>query len=63
MRRESETYSFGRTMSPLLVCVALAGVRKRKWWALAPLAMVLPRVVLQLATEWRGVLHGLLRSG
>lgn len=57
-----ETYSFGRTMSPLLVCVALAGVRKRKWWALAPLAMVLPRVVLQLATEWRGVLHGLLRS-
>jgi hypothetical protein len=54
-----ETYSFGRTMSPLLICVALVGVRRRRWWALAPLCMVLPRILLQLATEWRGVWHGL----
>jgi hypothetical protein len=55
-----EAYSFGRTMSPLLLCVALVGVRRRRWWTLAPLAMVLPRIVLQLATEWRGLLHRVL---
>lgn len=48
-----EAYSFGRTMSPLLLCVALAGVRRRNWWALVPMVMVLPRIFLQLATEWR----------
>jgi hypothetical protein len=57
-----ETYSFGRTMSPLLICVALAGVRRHRWWTLAPLLMVLPRILLQLATEWRGIWHGLLTS-
>jgi hypothetical protein len=57
-----EAYSFGRTMSPLLMCVALAGVRRRRWWTLAPLLMVLPRILFQLATEWRGVWHGLIKS-
>ena len=57
-----EAYSFGRTMSPLLICVALAGVRRRHWWTLAPLLMVLPRILLQLATEWRGVWHALIKS-
>jgi hypothetical protein len=55
-----QAYSFGRTMSPLLICVALAGVRRRHWWTLAPLVMVLPRILLQLATEWRGVWRGLV---
>jgi hypothetical protein len=58
----SETYAFGRTMTPLLMCVALAGVRRRQWWTLAPLCMVLPRILLQVATEWRGVWHGLWKS-
>jgi hypothetical protein len=57
-----EAYSFGRTMSPLLLTVALAGVRRRRWWTLAPICMVLPRILFQLATEWRGVWHGLLKS-
>jgi len=57
-----EAYSFGRTMSPLLICVALVGVRRRRWRALAPLLMVLPRILLQLATEWRGIWHGLVKS-
>jgi hypothetical protein len=47
-------------MSPLLLMVALAGVRRRRWWTLAPICMVLPRILFQLATEWRGVWHGLL---
>jgi hypothetical protein len=50
-----EAYSFGRTMSPLLLSVALAGVRRHRWWTLAPIAMVLPRILFQLATEWRGI--------
>jgi hypothetical protein len=48
-----QAYSFGRTMSPLLICVALAGIRRHHWWTLAPTCMVLPRIVLQLITEWR----------
>ena len=55
-----EAYSFGRTMSPLLLCVALIGIRRRRWWALAPMAMVLPRIFLQLATQWRGIVRGIL---
>src|SRR5262249_35160222 len=57
-----EAYSFGRTMSPLLISVALVGVRKRRWYTLFPLVLVLPRILFQLATEFRGVLHGLLRA-
>jgi hypothetical protein len=57
-----EAYSFGRTLSPLLLTVALAGVRRRRWWTLAPICMVLPRILFQLAAEWRGVWHGLIKS-
>ena len=54
-----EAYSFGRTMSPLLLCVALVGVRYRRWWTLVPMAMVLPRILFQLATGWRGIVRGI----
>jgi hypothetical protein len=57
-----EAYSFGRTMSPLLIFVALAGVRRHRWWTLAPLCMVLPRILLQLVTQWRGIWHGMIKS-
>jgi hypothetical protein len=40
--------------------VALVGIRRRRWWALAPVAMVLPRIFLQLATQWRGIVNGIL---
>jgi hypothetical protein len=49
-------YEFGRTMSPLLVLVALVGIRDRDPWALAPLACVLPRILLQLEPQLRGIL-------
>ena len=55
----SESYSFSRTQTPLLMCVGLEGMGARRWWQLAPLAMAAPRILLQLEPQWRAVLHGL----
>jgi hypothetical protein len=52
-----DAYSFGRTLSPLLLCVALAGARRRAWWTLAPIVLVLPRVFFQLLPQLRGILR------
>lgn len=57
----SGVYSFGRTMSPLLIWLAMAGVASGRWMFLAPLAMALPRILFQLAPQWRGIWHGLVR--
>ena len=57
----SGAYSFGRTMSPLLIWLGLAGVARRSWLLLLPLAMVIPRIFFQLGPQWSRVLHGLLR--
>ena len=43
-------YTFGRTLSPLLIFAALIAVRERHWWGLAPLAASLPRILFQLWT-------------
>ena len=56
----SGVYSFGRTMSPLLIWLALAGLASGRWVFLTPLAMTAPRILFQLAPQWRGVWHGLL---
>jgi hypothetical protein len=50
----AETYAFGRTLSPLLLLLAMAGIARRVWWNLAPMAMVLPRIGLQILTQVRG---------
>ncbi len=47
----SETYAFGRTLSPLLLLLGLSGVARRAWWRLAPLGMVLPRIALQILAQ------------
>ncbi len=52
-------YAFGRAFSPLLVLLAMAGFASRSWWMAAPLAMVFPRVALQLGGQALGVLRGL----
>lgn len=44
----TEAYAFGRTLSPLLVLLALAGMARGQWWALAPLGLVLPRIAAQM---------------
>jgi hypothetical protein len=46
-------------MSPLLVCLAMAGVASRQIWMAAPLVMVIPRVTAQFATHWPGIWRGL----
>lgn len=54
----AEAYAFGRVASPLLLLVTLMALRKRWWWGLAPLAMVLPRVLWQLGPQFFGIVRG-----
>ena len=56
----TEVYAFGRTLSPLLVFVALAGVQQRDWIRTLPLCLVIPRTLIQLAPQLGGVLHHLI---
>lgn len=44
----SEAYAFGRTLSPLLLLLAMAGIARGQWRHLAPLGMVLPRMAVQI---------------
>ncbi len=55
----SESYSFSRTQSPLLMCAGLEGMRAGRWWQLAPLVLAAPRILLQLNPQWRAILHGI----
>jgi hypothetical protein len=53
----SDAYAFGRTLSPILIWLALIGISSRTWWYLAPVTMVMPRILFQYAPQWKGVLH------
>lgn len=55
-------YEFARTLSPLLILLALAGVAMRRWWYLLPLALALPRLALQWQPQFKAVLHGLVHG-
>jgi hypothetical protein len=57
-------YTFGRTMSPLLIWLALIGGASRSWIFLMPLAMTAPRVLFQFTPQWAGIrraIFGFLR--
>jgi hypothetical protein len=56
----TEVYAFGRTLSPLVLLLALYGLPKRNWSYLLPIALVIPRTAVQLAPQLAGVLRGLL---
>ncbi len=56
----TEVYAFGRTLSPLLVLLALAGLSHRDWLRLLPLAFVIPRTAIQMAPQLSGVVRHLL---
>ena len=56
----AEIYAFGRTLSPLLIFLGLFGISKRNWIYIAPLALVIPRTVIQLAPQAAGVLRNLI---
>ena len=47
-------YSFGRTMSPVLIFLAMIGLAEGKPQWFVPLAFVLPRFLFQLSPQWRG---------
>jgi hypothetical protein len=55
-----EVYAFGRTLSPLLVLLAIWGLPKRSWIHVLPLALVVPRTLIQLGPQAVGVLRGVL---
>jgi hypothetical protein len=54
-----EAYSFGRVLSPLLVLIALFACQSRWWITLLPLAMIVPRIGLQMGGQVVKVAHGL----
>jgi hypothetical protein len=51
-------YDYGRVYSPLLVCLAAVGARRRTPWLLAPMAMMLPRIAIQWTPQILGILRG-----
>jgi hypothetical protein len=53
----TDAYSFARTQTPLLLCLALT----RGSGAAIPTALALPRLFFQLGPQWLGILRGLLR--
>jgi hypothetical protein len=51
-----DAYAFARTQSPLLICCALWGIAQRRWIALAPVVLTLPRLLFQLEPQAKGIL-------
>lgn len=54
----TEVYGFGRILSPLLVLVALYGISRQRWVAVAPVLVVGARALLQLAPQSLKILEG-----
>jgi hypothetical protein len=53
----SEASAFARTLSPLLIWLALIGAAERFWQNCLPLAMAAPRLLFQLEPQWHGIVH------
>jgi hypothetical protein len=56
----STVYNFGRYDAPLLVCLAGAAAQTRNPWLLSPIAMLLPRIAIQLAPQALGIVHWIM---
>ena len=52
-------YDFGRVYTPVLLCLAALGAQYRRPWLLTPVAMMLPRLAIQLAPQALGIIHWL----
>jgi hypothetical protein len=50
-------YSFGRVYTPPLLCLAAVAAEHRRPWLLAPVAMILPRVAIQLTPQALGIVR------
>lgn len=55
----NNVYDYGRVYSPLFVCLAATAAERRKPWLLAPIAMMLPRLAIQLTPQVLGILRWL----
>ncbi|HTS47079.1 MAG TPA: hypothetical protein VMH05_04000 [Bryobacteraceae bacterium] len=53
----TEVYAFGRTLSPLVLFLALFGLWKRNWIYALPLCLAIPRTAIQLTPQVSGVLQ------
>jgi hypothetical protein len=50
-------YDFGRVYTPVLLCLSAIGAGHRSPWLLLPIAMLLPRIAIQLAPQVLGIIH------
>jgi hypothetical protein len=50
-------YDFGRIYTPLLLCLAAVAAQRRSPWLLAPCALMLPRITIQLVPQILGVIR------
>lgn len=55
----ADAYAFGRTLSPLLLALAVDGLYQRRTLLLSPMLLVIPRIVFQLGPQWKGILRGI----
>jgi hypothetical protein len=58
----ADAYAFGRTQSPLLICVALWGLARGFWWGLGPILLVIPRIAFQFGPQARGIVRAILHG-
>ncbi len=54
-------FNFGRVYSPLLLFLALDGMKRRRWFEVVPLCLLEPRVAMQLGNQAFGMISALLR--
>jgi hypothetical protein len=55
----SSAYATGRTLSPLLILLALLAFDKRRYLFAVPLLLVVPRIALQYEAQLKAMLRGL----
>ena len=58
----ADAYAFARTMSPMLIWLALLAISRRSLKLLLPLALSIPRIALQIVTMSVSFLPGLLHD-
>ena len=56
----ADAYAFARVLTPLLLLLAMAGIRQRRWTMALPLLLVVPRIALQIAPETARAVKALL---
>jgi hypothetical protein len=50
-------YSFGRIYTPILLCLSGMAAQTRNPWLLLPVALMLPRIAIQLTPQMLGIIH------